>query len=157
MESVCFEPVGQVISGRKEPRDDGWDQVESVVLLDGKRFGPEALLGLGEFSHLEVIFHMHRVRPEKIHRGARRPRNNPAWPRVGIFAQRAKNRPNPLGITVCRLLAVEGLRLRLQGLDAVVGSPVLDIKPWFREYGPRGEVRQPAWVQELMRDYWIAG
>ncbi len=155
MESLTFMPIGWVVSGRHEVRDDGWEQVESVIELDAGRFGPEALLGLEEFSHLEVIFFMHRVRPEKIHSGARRPRNNPAWPRMGIFAQRAKNRPNPIGTTVCRLRAVEGLRIRLTGLDAVVGSPVLDLKPWFRELAPRGEIRQPAWVEELMKNYWV--
>ena len=91
----------------------------------------------------------------KIETAARHPRNNPDWPRVGILAQRAKNRPNQIGSTICRVLRVEGTRLFLEGLDAVDGSPVLDIKPWVREFAPRGELRQPMWVTELMRGYWI--
>ena len=97
---------------------------------------------------------MDQGRPGQIVSGARPPRNNLEWPAVGIFAQRGKNRPNRLGLSVCRLLEVDGLRLRLEGLDAVDGTPVLDIKPWVREFGPRGVVHQPAWMDELMRGYW---
>ncbi len=97
-----------------------------------------------------------RVDPGKIERGARHPRNNPAWPKVGIFAQRGKNRPNRIGTTICRVERVEGLRLHVTGLDAIDGTPVLDIKPWVKEFGPRGEPRQPGWVGELMAGYWAA-
>ena len=94
-----------------------------------------------------------RVDPGKIERGARHPRNNPAWPKVGIFAQRGKNRPNRIGTTICRVERVEGLRLHVTGLDAIDGTPVLDIKPYMAEFGPRGEVRQPSWSHELMAGY----
>ena len=73
---------------------------------------------------------------------------------MGILAQRAKGRPNRIGVSVCELLAVDGLRLRVRGLDAVDGTPVLDVKPYMPAFGPRGPVRQPAWAEELMRDYW---
>jgi tRNA (Thr-GGU) A37 N-methylase len=104
---------------------------------------------------VEVLFHMDRVDAAKIETAARHPRNNPDWPKVGILAQRAKNRPNQIGSTICRVLRVDGTRLFLEGLDAVDGSPVLDIKPWVREFAPRGEVRQPTWITELMRGYWV--
>jgi tRNA (adenine37-N6)-methyltransferase len=65
-----------------------------------------------------------------------------------------KNRPNQIGTTVCRVLRVDGTRLHVEGLDAVDGTPVLDVKPWVRELGPRGDVAQPAWMDELMRGYW---
>jgi tRNA (adenine37-N6)-methyltransferase len=84
----------------------------------------------------------------------RHPRNNPNWPAVGIFAQRGKNRPNRLGTTVCRVLRVEGAPLHVEGLDAINGTPVLDIKPWVREFGPRGDIAQPAWMDALMRGDW---
>ncbi len=67
---------------------------------------------------------------------------------------RAKARPNRIGVSRCRLLGVDGLSLRVEGLDAIDGTPVLDVKPWVAEFGPRGEVRQPAWSSELMRDYY---
>ncbi|MFD0476032.1 TrmO family methyltransferase [Nonomuraea thailandensis] len=79
---------------------------------------------------------------------------NPDWPEVGIFAQRGKNRPNRLGVSRCRLLAVEGLDLRVRGLDAIDGTPVLDVKPYMAEFGPQGETVQPAWATELMRAYY---
>jgi tRNA (Thr-GGU) A37 N-methylase len=85
------------------------------------------------------------------------PRDNPAWPKVGIFAQRGKNRPNRLGVSVARVLAVEGHVLRVGELDAIDGTPVVDLKPVMREFLPRGEVRQPAWAGELMVDYWATG
>jgi tRNA-Thr(GGU) m(6)t(6)A37 methyltransferase TsaA len=154
MDSKGITPIGVVRSDRAEVLDDDWDAVRARIELDPVRFGPDALAGLETFSHVEVVFLMDRVDPARVEAGARHPRNNPAWPRVGIFAQRAKNRPNAIGTTVCRVERVDGLALHVQGLDAVDGTPVLDLKPWVRELGPRGEVRQPAWMDELMLGYW---
>ena len=111
-------------------------------------------MGLGAFSHVEIIYHMDQVDPKQMERGARHPRGNLSWPKVGIFAQRAKDRPNPIGASICQVLRVEGRMLAVRGLDAVDGTPVLDIKPWVVEFGPRGSISQPAWVSELMRNYW---
>lgn len=151
---ISLMPIGQVKSNRAKPEDDHWDTVTSSILLDTARFNASALQGLQDFSHVEVIFFMDQVNPEKIETEARHPRNNVAWPKVGIFAQRGKNRPNQLGATVCRIKSVEGTTLHLEGLDAIDGTPVFDIKPWVMEFGPRGEVRQPNWITELMKDYW---
>ncbi|MBD0841715.1 SAM-dependent methyltransferase [Streptomyces sp. TRM68416] len=147
-------PIAYVHTDRTELSDDYWGDVTSVVRLDAERFTPEALLALDSFSHLEIVFHFHRVKPEKIHTGARHPRGNPEWPRAGIFAQRAKNRPNRIGVSRCRLLKVDGLDLHVRGLDAVDGTPVLDIKPYLRQFAPREEVVQPDWVDDLMRNYY---
>jgi tRNA-Thr(GGU) m(6)t(6)A37 methyltransferase TsaA len=144
-------PIGTVHSARSALDDDGWDGIPSHIEL-APTFGPEALAGLDQFSHVEVLFAFDRA--EKTETGARHPRGNPAWPKVGIFAQRGKDRPNHLGITVCRLDRVEGTKIFLTGLDAVDGTPVLDVKPWMKEFGPRGEVHQPAWATELMSGYW---
>jgi tRNA (adenine37-N6)-methyltransferase len=154
MVEIAVTPIGVVRSARKTVQDDDWDSVPALVELDGARFTPDALAGLETFSHVEIVFVMDRVVPVRIELGTRHPRNNPAWPKVGIFAQRAKNRPNRIGTTVCRIERIDGLQIHLRGLDAVDGSPVLDIKPWVRELGPRGEVRQPAWTSELMEKYW---
>lgn len=150
---IHLTPIGYVTATRAEVLDDGWDaETASVTLVD--EFESDALAGIDSFSHVEVIFFFDRVPPEKIERGARRPRGNPEWPLVGIFGQRGKNRPNRIGTTVCRVLRVEGRTLHLEGLDAVDGTPVLDIKPWMAEFGPRGSVHQPDWSVELMREYW---
>ena len=135
------------------PMDDGWDDIPARIELCPE-IDAEALLGLEDFSHVEIVFHFDRVAEDVVERGARHPRGNAAWPRVGIFAQRGKNRPNRLGISVARLLARQERVLILQGLDAIDGTPVLDIKPVMSEFLPRGEVRQPEWSRELMRDYW---
>jgi tRNA (Thr-GGU) A37 N-methylase len=100
------------------------------------------------------VFLFDRVHHKDIASGARHPRGRVDWPAVGILAQRAKSRPNRIGVTVCELLGVDGLTLEVKGLDAIDGTPVLDVKPYMVAFGPRGVVRQPAWVEELMRDYW---
>jgi len=151
--AVTLRPVGTVVSTRRDPVDDGWDAVDASIVLSPP-FGPEALAGLDQFSHLEVVYLFDRVDPAAVHTGSRRPRANPAWPEVGIFAQRAKDRPNRLGTTVCRLVAVRGVRIEVGGLDAIDGTPVLDLKPYLEEFGPRGPVVQPSWSRQLMARYW---
>jgi tRNA-Thr(GGU) m(6)t(6)A37 methyltransferase TsaA len=153
--ALRFEPVAVVVGGRTEPVDDDWEGVEAIVRFD-ERFDAEALAGLDAFSHVEVVYVFDRVDPADVQTGARHPRGNPDWPRVGIFAQRAKDRPNRIGVSVCRLLGVDGLDVHVAGLDAVDGTPVLDLKPVMAEFGPRGEVRQPEWAAELMAGYWVS-
>ncbi|MEE4419121.1 MULTISPECIES: SAM-dependent methyltransferase [Streptomyces] len=151
---VVSRPIGRVIGGRDTVVDDDWGGVRAVVRLDEAQFGPDALAGLDAFSHLEVVYHFDRVPVEKIETGARHPRGNTDWPQVGIFAQRGKNRPNRLGVSRCRLLSVDGLDLHVQGLDAVDGTPVLDIKPYMAEFGPQGTTSQPGWATDIMRRYY---
>jgi len=150
---IELEPIGRVQTTRREAEDDYWGGVEACIELDA-RLDADALAGLETFSHVEVLFFFHAVAPEKIVSGARHPRNNPDWPAVGILAQRGKNRPNRLGSTICRVLRVDGRRLLVAELDAIDGTPVLDVKPVMQEFLPRGPVRQPAWSHELMRAYW---
>ncbi|MFG2396067.1 SAM-dependent methyltransferase [Streptomyces lydicus] len=151
---VVLRPVGRVVGGRSEVRDDDWGPVSAVIRLDAARFGPDALAGLDDFSHLEVVYHFDRVPVEKVETGARHPRGNTDWPLVGIFGQRGKNRPNRLGVSRCRLLRTDGLDVHVQGLDAVDGTPVLDIKPYMAEFGPLGATSQPDWATALMRHYY---
>jgi tRNA-Thr(GGU) m(6)t(6)A37 methyltransferase TsaA len=152
---ITLEPVGIVVGGRSEAIDDDWGGVEAVLRLDGTRFGPDAVAGLMDFSHLVVVFQFHLVDPADVQAGARHPRGNPDWPEVGMFAQRAKMRPNRLGVSTCRLTAVEGLDLLVQGLDAIDGTPVLDVKPFMVEFEPpAADVRQPTWATELMHGYY---
>ncbi|MDE1174628.1 MAG: SAM-dependent methyltransferase [Parvibaculaceae bacterium] len=146
--------IGHVRGGRTDPIDDDWGSSRSIVELAPDRFTSDALAGLDAFSHAEIIFLFDKVPPEKIESGARHPRGRQDWPLAGIFAQRGKNRPNRLGVTICRIIAVEGTRLEVEGLDAIDGTPVIDIKPVMREFLPRGDVRQPEWVSELMANYW---
>ncbi len=151
---IVMAPIGHVQGGRDEAVDDDWGASRARIELDPARFTPEALAGLGDFSHVEVIFVFDRVADDDITTGARHPRGNTSWPKVGIFAQRGRNRPNRIGLCTCRVVAVGGLTLEVEGLDAIHGTPVLDIKPVMRGFLPRGDVREPAWVGEIMKDYW---
>ena len=151
---MSVRTVGWVGSSRTEPLDDDWDSVTATITLDAEQFKPAALWGLDEFSHVEVVYLFDQVDPNTVQTAARHPRGNEQWPKVGIFAQRAKGRPNRLGVSVCLLLGVNGLTLTVQALDAIDGTPVFDLKPYMAEFGPRGEVRQPAWSHELMAGYW---
>ena len=150
-----IEAIGFVEAVRPHAEDDYWGGEQACIQLTDA-FSDEALQGLSEFSHAEVLFTFHAADPSKIVTTARHPRNNSAWPRVGIFAQRGKARPNRIGSTICRIVRVEGTRLFVSELDAIDGTPVLDIKPVMAEFLPREAVQQPAWSHELMQAYWLA-
>jgi tRNA (Thr-GGU) A37 N-methylase len=97
---------------------------------------------------------MHGVSPERIETVARHPRNNVNYPKVGIFAQRAKSRPNRIGVSRCRIINVARLEITVQALDAIDGTPVIDIKPYMEEFAPIGDVCQPEWSREIMSQYY---
>ena len=151
--NISLSAGGMVKNIRQVVEDDHWGEIVSVIELNST-LTEESLFGLEGFSHAEVIFYFHLVDDAKIETGARHPRNNKDWPRVGIFAQRGKNSPNRLGASIVKIIKREGIRLFVEGLDAVDGTPVLDIKPVMREFLPREKVSQPHWATELMKNYW---
>ncbi|WP_184830234.1 TrmO family methyltransferase domain-containing protein [Jiangella mangrovi] len=153
-ESYEVVPVAHVVGGRAEPTDDYWGGTRSIIRVDGERFTPDAVKGLDDFSHLEVVFRFHLTDPADLNTGARRPRDNPDWPEVGIFGHRNMRRLNWLGVSRCRLIYIDGLDLHVEDLDAVDGTPVLDVKPWFAVMGPRGDVREPTWPSTMLADYY---
>ncbi len=150
---IAIEPIGFVNNVRTQAVDDNWDEITSVITLNPE-FTGSALHGLEAFSHAEILFHFHLANDESIERGARHPRGNPDWPKVGIFAQRGKDRPNRIGSTIVEIVSVEGNHLNVKGLDAIDGTPILDIKPVMRGFLPRTNVSEPVWSQELMSHYW---
>ncbi len=150
---ITLTPIGIIRNSRQTPEDDNWGEIESEILI-GDSLGEDCLEQIESFSHIEVIYYFHLVDEQKIETGARHPRNNTAWPKVGILAQRGKNRPNRLGATIAKLLRREGRTLFVTGLDAIDGTPVLDIKPVMREFLPQEELKQPEWSIELMQNYW---
>jgi tRNA (adenine37-N6)-methyltransferase len=150
---ISIVPIAYVRNSHRDIEDDFWGGVVSELVME-PAFGEESILGLETFSHAEVTFHFHGVPDEKIVVGARHPRNNPAWPKVGIFAQRGKNRPNRLGLSTVRILKRDGAVLTVRDLDAIDGTPIVDIKPVLRDFLPRGDVIEPEWARELMRNYW---
>ena len=154
---ISRKPIGEIVNERKIVEDDNWGEIISIIKLNDS-FDESALKGINEFSHLEIIYYFDKVEDSKIITGARHPRNLEHVPEVGIFAQRVKNRPNKLGLTTVKLLRVENKTLHVKGLDAINGTPVLDIKPVFRQFLPQvsyhDEIKQPDWVNEIMKNYW---
>jgi tRNA-Thr(GGU) m(6)t(6)A37 methyltransferase TsaA len=151
--SYSLIPIGVVRSPIKSPAADCWARQTMQIQLDPKQFTAAATRGLAEFSHVEILYLFHQVPPTSVAIAARRPRGNKKWPKVGIFAQRAKDRPNRLGITICKLKSVKGLTIEVTELDAIDGTPVLDLRPYLQEFAPRQKVRQPAWSKQLMKNY----
>jgi tRNA-Thr(GGU) m(6)t(6)A37 methyltransferase TsaA len=144
--------VGTVRCSRIAPEDDSWNEETSRIEMI-KPFDEQSLMGLADFSHCIVVYVFDKAAWDES-KMVRHPRGNKDWPKVGIFAQRAKDRPNRLGVTVCQIIAVNGSTIHVKGLDAIDGTPVVDIKPWMDEFGPRGKTVQPVWSIELMKNYW---
>ncbi|ENQ3107873.1 tRNA-Thr(GGU) m(6)t(6)A37 methyltransferase TsaA [Bacillus sp. 491mf] len=150
---ITIKPVAYVHNSREEMRDDNWGCVFSVIELTDE-LNKSALQGIEDFSHLEVIFYFDKVSDDKVQYEARHPRNNPNFPKVGIFSQRGKNRPNKLGVTTVELIEHTGNKLVVKGLDAIDGTPIIDIKPVMKEFLPKNEIKQANWSTVLMKDYW---
>jgi tRNA-Thr(GGU) m(6)t(6)A37 methyltransferase TsaA len=149
---IKLRPIATVINSRKTPVDDNWSEIVSEIILEDD-IPTEALTGILNFSHLEIIYFFDRAQNTDIVFSAR-PRGNPSYPLVGIFGQRKKDRPNAIGLCTVELLAHNGRTLKVKNLDAINGTPVLDIKPVFREFQPIGKIKQPKWVSDLMKNYW---
>lgn len=112
----------------------------------------ECLDEIEEFSHLEILYHFDKSTRTFI--GSEHPRENKDFPKVGIFAQRKKDRPNHIGATIVNLISRKGRKVIVKNLDAINGTPIIDIKPVLREYLPKGDLKQPSWTIDLMKNYW---
>ncbi len=146
-------PIGYVKNNRKMIKDDNWGEVVSEIFLK-ETIIEESLNGIEDYSHLDIIFYMDKVKNEKAIAQFRHPRNIENIPKSGTYAQRNKNRPNKLGLTTVTLIERKGNSIKVSGLDAIDGTPILDIKPVMEEFEPKGEIRQPNWIKEIMKDYW---
>jgi tRNA-Thr(GGU) m(6)t(6)A37 methyltransferase TsaA len=147
MPDAVFSPVGAVRNTVKEPQMGGWESVESRIVV--RRELADALDGLEGYSHVFILFWFHRV-PEQ-ERGAIRihPRGDPALPLLGVFATRTQLRPNPIGMSIVPLLSRKGNVLCVRGLDAIDGTPVLDVKPYIPHYDSVPQATIPAWASEV--------
>ncbi|MEK7281702.1 MAG: tRNA (N6-threonylcarbamoyladenosine(37)-N6)-methyltransferase TrmO [Chloroflexota bacterium] len=141
---LVLAPIGIVRNGIDELHGQSWAEVVSQIELK-----PEleaALDGIEGFSHIVVVFWCHRVQgefPTNVH-----PCRRQDLPLVGVFASRSPHRPNSIGLTTVRLSKKEGRVLHVQGLDAVEGTPVLDIKPYSPRYNPL-HASVPEWMEKL--------
>jgi tRNA-Thr(GGU) m(6)t(6)A37 methyltransferase TsaA len=145
---ICLEPVGFVKTEAvgKEVRDK--NVVSQLIFREEYTV---ALEGVEDFSHLFVLFWLHRISDEdkrimKVH-----PRGRSGMPLLGIFATRTPHRPNPIGLTRVKILKIEGNVITVQGLDAYDGTPVLDIKP-FDSWDTTEDFKVPKWWMKLAKE-----
>jgi tRNA-Thr(GGU) m(6)t(6)A37 methyltransferase TsaA len=139
---ITLKAIGVVRSEVKEPSRRKSKGIISEIVLDPSL--TEALDNLDEFSHIIVIYWMHRSRrppPMKVHPGA-----DPQRHLMGVFATRSPDRPNPIGKTTVRLLQRRDNVLKVEGLDAIDGTPVIDIKPYIPGYDSVEGAQAPSWV-----------
>jgi tRNA-Thr(GGU) m(6)t(6)A37 methyltransferase TsaA len=144
-----MNPIAIVHTEAKDAQDTDWAKVVSEIHID------EALLaglqGLDDWSHIVVIFSMHENKFEPSAHLLSHPRGRDDMPEVGTFAQRSRFTPNTIGITAVQLLEIKGTIIRVKGLDAIDGTPVLDIKPYAPFYDGVREPLVPAWFIRLMQ------
>jgi tRNA-Thr(GGU) m(6)t(6)A37 methyltransferase TsaA len=141
---TSLKAIGIVRNEVKQPVRQDWEKVVSEIVVDSRL--TEALDGLEDFSHITVVYWMHQATatgelPTKIH-----PRGRQELPLVGLFATRSPQRPNPLGITTVRLLERQDNILRVEGLDAIDGTPVIDIKPYLPGYDSVANAKVASWI-----------
>ena len=151
MNKIELQPIGFVSSRVTERMDEKWGKIISKIILKPEFAG--ALSGIEGFSHAIVVTYLHQAHYEKEKHLQRRPRNLDTMPIVGILSQRAKNRPNPIGITAVEIISVGNDYLEVKGLDAVNETPVLDIKPYYPHFDKIENPKVPEWVDRLMKNY----
>ena len=147
---IVMTPIGVVRNEAEERKDVSWGDDISSSVLD-EQYAP-GLEGLDGFSHAIILFYLDQAKFDREKHLQRRPRNRDDMPLAGIFAQRGKDRPNRIGITSVKIVSVSEGSLVVKGLDAVDGTPVLDIKPYYPAYDKR-DASVPAWVDRLMEQY----
>ena len=150
LRDITLRPIGVVRNRVKEPTPNSWGEVRSRIVV--RRELAEALLGLDGYSHIHVLFWPHQV-PEEV-RGSKprlHPMDDPANPLQGVLATRSQIRFNPILTSVVPLLRVKGNVLHVRGLDAVDGSPVLDVKPYIPHHDSIPEAKVPQWVTERVQ------
>ena len=150
MKTWTVTPIGSVRNEVEERKDTAWGRDTSAIVLE-EAYAP-GLKGLEDFSHAIIVFWLDQAHYEPEKHLQRRPQNREDMPLVGIFAQRGKDRPNQIGITAVEIVSVTDRTLTVKGLDAIDGTPVLDIKPYYPAYDRR-EAVVPEWVGRLMEHY----
>jgi tRNA-Thr(GGU) m(6)t(6)A37 methyltransferase TsaA len=141
---INLTPIGFVKNSVTERGTEDYQAFTSEIII--KEDLKEALSRIDEFSHIIVIYWMHKLPPSqrsiiKVH-----PKGNHTLPLVGVFASRSPARPNPIGITTVKLLERRSNVLKVTGLDAIDGTPVLDIKPYIPNDISSNEAKTPGWL-----------
>jgi len=147
---ISLKAIGRVRNSIGKMKREGWESVVSEIILDPQL--EEALAGVEDYSHLLILFWLSRV--QKAGRGMKKihPKARQDLPLVGIFATRTQYRPNPIGLTLVKLLGRRKNVLRVRGLDALNGTPVIDIKPITPRHEFPKDIRVPKWYDQLWKE-----
>jgi tRNA-Thr(GGU) m(6)t(6)A37 methyltransferase TsaA len=148
-EPVSFRPIAVIRNGVKDSRPDGWEHVRSTIIVRADL--ADGLDGIDGYTHIIVIFAFDKV-PESEQRLRVRMTGDERIPEQGVLATRSQRRPNPLGVSVVRLQRRRGNVLWVEGLDAIDGTPVLDIKPYFPNYDAIAGAGLPEWAHALQEE-----
>lgn len=148
---ISFRQIGVVVNNVTNTLDENWGNVLSRLLIDEEFKG--GLQGLEQFSHALIITFLQQASFDRERHLIRRPRGLESMPLVGIFSQRAKDRPNPIGVTAVQIVTVGADFVEVKGLDAIDGTPILDVKPYYPQYDLVGDATVPNWVNTLMQGY----
>jgi tRNA-Thr(GGU) m(6)t(6)A37 methyltransferase TsaA len=141
---INLTPIGFVKNSIREPKREDCQSVTSEIIVNEDL--KEALSGIDGFSHIIVIYWMHRMPSSKRSVLKVHPKRNQSLPLTGVFATRSPARPNPMGIATVRLLEHRDNILKVMGLDAINGTPVLDIKPHIPGSDSPAGARTPGWL-----------
>ncbi len=147
---INMEPIGFVSNDVHGKKDVSWGEDVSTIRLNEEYIG--GLQGLNDFSHVTIIYYLDQAVYNREKHLKRHPQNREDMPLVGIFSQRGKDRPNRIGMTSVQIIGVFEDRLTVKGLDAIDGTPILDIKPYYPVYD-RKDATVPEWVDRLMEHY----
>ena len=147
---INIEPIGFVSNDVQGKKDVSWGEDISTIRLNEEYIG--GLKGLEDFSHVTIIYYLDQAVYNREKLLKRHPQNREDMPLVGIFSQRGKDRPNRIGMTSVQIVEVSENSLTVKGLDAIDGTPVLDIKPYYPVYD-RKDATVPEWVDRLMEHY----
>ena len=149
---IACSPIGTVRCAVTEMSQGGWAKIDSEIHLDPRY--TRGLQELASFSHVIVVIFLDRAQGfDPAKQLLRRPRGMEDMHEVGVFAQRTKYRPNPIGVTAVRLTGITGNVVKVRGLDALDGTPVLDIKPYLPPFDRVDDVKLPPWVDHVMEGY----
>lgn len=150
MQNIIMQPIGYVKNNVQEKKDTSWGENTSEIILNKEYYN--GLNGLEDFSHVIIIYYLDKAKFDRDIHLQRRPQNRDDMPLIGIFSQRGKDRPNRIGMTSVQIESVNNSSIFVKGLDAIDGTPVLDIKPYYPIYDKK-DAQVPEWVEKLMEHY----
>jgi tRNA-Thr(GGU) m(6)t(6)A37 methyltransferase TsaA len=148
-QGIYIRPIGYVKNDFKKGPINDYENTISEIVLDPDL--EEGLYKLDENSHITVVFWMNKIKEGERNILKMHPKGREDLPLVGVFATRSPRRPNPMGISSIRLLEIRDNVLRVKGLDALNGTPVLDIKPFSKKHDHAEDAKTPWWIERFSK------